>query len=106
MKISQYFPKPYQSFGGDINVKVYLSNYATKTDLKNATDYSAKIRDIKSKVPSITGLAKNSASTGVENEIPAVRSLVKRNKKKTRISETWCLIKILHLLSHLIIMLM
>ena len=28
----QYFPKPYESFGGDINVKVDLSNYATKTD--------------------------------------------------------------------------
>ena len=28
--MSQYFPKPYRSFGGDINVKVDLSNYATK----------------------------------------------------------------------------
>ena len=34
-KISQYFPKSYEPFGGDINVKVDLSNYATKTDLKN-----------------------------------------------------------------------
>ena len=33
--MSQYFPKPYESFGGDINVKIDLSNYATKTDLKN-----------------------------------------------------------------------
>ena len=32
--MSQYFPKPYGLFGGDINVKVNLSNYATKTDLK------------------------------------------------------------------------
>ena len=31
--MSQYFPKPL-SFGGNINVKVDLSNYATKTDLK------------------------------------------------------------------------
>ena len=36
-KISQYFPKPYEPFGGDINVKVDLSNYATKANLKNAT---------------------------------------------------------------------
>ena len=36
-KMSQYFPKPYKSFGRDINVKVDLSNYATKLDLKNAT---------------------------------------------------------------------
>ena len=31
----QYFPKPYERFGGDNNVKVDLSNYATKTDLQN-----------------------------------------------------------------------
>ena len=30
--MSQYFPKPSRSFGGDMNVKVDLSNYATKTD--------------------------------------------------------------------------
>ena len=35
--MSQYFPKPYEPFGGDINVKVDLSNYATETDLKNVT---------------------------------------------------------------------
>ena len=35
--MSQCFPKPYESFGRDINVKVDLSNYATKSDLKNAT---------------------------------------------------------------------
>ena len=33
--MSQYFPKPYEPFGVDINVKVDLSNYATKTDLKH-----------------------------------------------------------------------
>ena len=32
--MGQYFPKPYEPFGGDINVKVDLSNYATKVDLK------------------------------------------------------------------------
>ena len=36
-KMSQYFPQPHKSFVGNINVKVDLSNYATKTDLKNAT---------------------------------------------------------------------
>ena len=33
--MSQYFPKPYEPFDGDINVKVDLSNYATKADIKN-----------------------------------------------------------------------
>ena len=36
-KMSQYFPKLYEPFGGDINVKVDLSNYATKDDIKNIT---------------------------------------------------------------------
>ena len=35
--MSQYFPKPFRSFGGNINVKVDLSNCATNTDLKNLT---------------------------------------------------------------------
>ena len=37
IKFSQYFPKPYDPFGGDINVEVGLSNYATNIDLNNAT---------------------------------------------------------------------
>ena len=36
-KMSQYFPKPYELFDGDINVTVDLSNYATKDDFKNIT---------------------------------------------------------------------
>ena len=32
--MSQHFPK---LFRGDINVKVYLSNYVTKTDIKNVS---------------------------------------------------------------------
>ena len=35
IKMSQYFSKPYEAFNGDINVKVDLSNYATKADIKN-----------------------------------------------------------------------
>ena len=33
--MTQYFPKPYEAFGRDINVSVDLSNYATKKDIKN-----------------------------------------------------------------------
>ena len=35
--MSQYFPKPYERFSGNINVKVDFSNYATKDDIKNIT---------------------------------------------------------------------
>ena len=34
----QYFPKPYEPFGGEIYVKVDLSNYARKANLKDATE--------------------------------------------------------------------
>ena len=34
-KMSKYFPKP-RAFGGNVKVELYLYNYVTKTDLKNA----------------------------------------------------------------------
>ena len=33
--MSQYFPKPHEPPGREINVKVDLSNYATQKDIKN-----------------------------------------------------------------------
>ena len=35
--MSEYFPKPLRSYRENIKVKIDLSNYATKTDLKNIT---------------------------------------------------------------------
>ena len=35
----QYLPKPYESFGGDIDIDLF--NYARKTDLKSATEIDA-----------------------------------------------------------------
>ena len=35
--MGQYFPKPFTSSGGNMNVKVDLSNYVTKADIKNIT---------------------------------------------------------------------
>ena len=37
IKKSQYFSKPFRSLGGNVNVKIDLSNYATKIDLENVT---------------------------------------------------------------------
>ena len=36
-KMRHYFPQPYRVFGRDINVKVDLSSYGTKADIKNIT---------------------------------------------------------------------
>ena len=51
--MSQYFPKPYEPFGGDINVKVDLSNYATKTDIKNISHVDTSSFPLKSNLASL-----------------------------------------------------
>ena len=51
--MSQYFPKPYEPSGGDINVKVDLSNYATKTDLKNVSHVDVSSFALKSNLASL-----------------------------------------------------
>ena len=39
--MSKYFPKSFKRFGRNINVKVDLSNYATKTDIRNISHVDA-----------------------------------------------------------------
>ena len=51
--MSQFFPKPYGPFGGDINVKDDLSNYATKTDLKNVSHVDVSSFALKSNLANL-----------------------------------------------------
>ena len=51
--MSQFFPKPYEPFGGYIDVKADLSSYATKTDLKNVTHVDASSFALKSNFVSL-----------------------------------------------------
>ena len=51
--MKQYFPKPYEPFGRDINVKVDLSNYATKIDLKNVTHVDTSSFALKTNLASL-----------------------------------------------------
>ena len=51
--MSQYFPKPYEPFGGDINVKVGHSNYATKADIKNIWHVDTSSFALKSNLASL-----------------------------------------------------
>ena len=51
--MSQYFPKPYEPLRGDINVKVHLSNYVTKTDLKNVSHVDVSSFALKSNFASL-----------------------------------------------------
>ena len=51
--MGQYFPKPYDPFSGDINVKVDLSNYATKADIKNISHVDTSSFALKSNLASL-----------------------------------------------------
>ena len=51
--MTQYFPQPYEPFRGDINVKVDLSNYATKADIKNIAHVDASGFALKSNLANL-----------------------------------------------------
>ena len=51
--MSQYFPIPYDPFGGDINVRVDLSNYVTKADINNISHVDASGFALKTNLASL-----------------------------------------------------
>ena len=51
--MSDYFRRRYKHFDGDISVKVDLSNYATKTDLKNVSHIDVSSFALKSNLASL-----------------------------------------------------
>ena len=51
--MSQYFPKPFKNFRGNIDVKVDLSNYAIKTDLKTVTHIDTSIFALKTNLANL-----------------------------------------------------
>ena len=97
--MSQYFPKPYEPFGGDINVKVDLSNYARKADIKNISHVK---NDVIKKIAYDKLVAKaNSIDTSrfvlktkydtdkseIEKKTPNTSDLVKKVDYNTKITE-------------------
>ena len=52
--MSQHFPKLFRTSGENIKVKVDLSNYATKTDLKNLTHVDTSSFALKTNLASLT----------------------------------------------------
>ena len=51
--MSQYFPRPYEPFGGDINVKIDLCNYAIKADIKSISHVDTSSFALKSSLASL-----------------------------------------------------
>ena len=52
--MSKYFSKSFRSFGRNINAKVDLSNYATKTDFKNISYFDTSRFAIKTNLANLT----------------------------------------------------
>ena len=80
--MSQYFPKPYESFGGDINVKADLSNYAAKTDLKNISHIYISNFALKSNLANLkTEVDKLDINklTSVPNDLAKLSNLIKND---------------------------
>ena len=51
--MSQYFPKTFKDFGGNVKAKVDLSNYATKVDIKNISRVDTSNFALKSNLASL-----------------------------------------------------
>ena len=51
--MTQYFSKQYEPFGGDINVRIDLSNYATKANIKNISHVDASSFALKTNLASL-----------------------------------------------------
>ena len=81
----QYIPKPYEPFSGDINVKVDLSNYVTKTDLKNVSHVDVSRFALKSNLASLkTEVDKSDIDklTPVPNDLAKLSNVVKNDVVK------------------------
>ena len=53
IKMSKSFPKSFRSFRRNINVKLDLSNYATKTDIKNISHVDTSIFALKTNLANL-----------------------------------------------------
>ena len=69
--MNQYFPKPYEPFGGDTNIKVDLLNYATKADIKHISHVDTSSFALRANLASL--------KTEVDKLVPAPVDLNKLN---------------------------
>ena len=81
--MSQYFSKPYEPLGGDVNVKVDLSNYATKTDIKNISHIGTSSFALKS---NLTSFKTEVDKLDIDKLVPVPVNL----SKLSEVVKKWC----------------
>ena len=85
--MSQYFPKPYEPFGKDINVKVNLLNYTTKAEIKNILYVDTSSFALKTNLANLkTGVDK---LMSVLTDLSKLDNIVKIKKKGDEIYVKW-----------------
>ena len=69
--MSQCFPQTFRSVGGNINVRVDLSNYATKADIKNITHvYTSRFAPVPVDLSNLSDVVKiNAVKTTVYDKL-------------------------------------
>ena len=88
--MSKYFPKSLRSFGRNTNVKVDLSNYATKTDIKNISHVDNSSFALKKK---LTNLKTEVDKLDINKLVPVPTDLNKlSNVVKTDVVKKPCMI--------------
>ena len=72
--MSQNFSKPYEPFRGDIDLKVDLFNYATKTDIKNISHIDTSNFPLK---PNLASLRTEADKLDIDKLVPVPVDLSK-----------------------------
>ena len=90
IKMSQYFPKPFRSFRGNINVKVDLSNYAIKADIKNISHVDTSSFTLKTNFASLkTEVDKLDIEKLAPVDLSKLSDVVKNNVAKKLFMRNW-----------------
>ena len=90
IKMNQYFPKPFRSFRGNINVKVDLSNYAIKADIKNISHVDTSSFTLKTNFASLkTEVDKLDIEKLAPVDLSKLSDVVKNNVVKKLFMRNW-----------------
>ena len=80
--MNTFYPEPYELFGGDINVTVDLSNYATKTDLENVAHVDTSSLALKTNLKTEVGKLDIDKLVPVTTDLSKLSNVVKNDVVK------------------------